>query len=44
MPNNENIPIVSNLKGKQYTNDSLDGIVNALKGASTMNVERAMGL
>lgn len=45
MPNNnETIPIVSSLKGKEYSNNSLDGIVNALKGASTMNVEHAMGL
>lgn len=44
MPNNEIIPIVSSLKGMEYSNNSLEGIVNALKGASTMNVEHAMGL
>lgn len=44
MPNADPIPVVTTMKGKPYTEDHFHGIVAALKGASTANVEHAMGL
>lgn len=42
MPNCEPIPVVSELKGKQYTEDNLNGIVSALKNVSSENVKQAI--
>lgn len=44
MPNTDPIPVVSTMKGKPYNEDNFHGIVAALKGVSTANVEHAMGL
>lgn len=45
MPNSdEPIPIISNLKGKEYSSENLNGIIDALKGASADNIKHAMGL
>lgn len=43
LPNQEPIPVVTSMKGQPYTEDNFHGIVTALKGASTQNVEHAMG-
>jgi lipoyltransferase 1 len=43
VPNGEPIPIVSSLKGKPYMEDSFDGIIGALKQASSEDVKHAMG-
>lgn len=40
----EPIPVVSNLIGKPYMEDAFNGILDAMKGASTDNVKHAMGL
>lgn len=44
IPNSEPIPVVSTLKGKPYTEDNLQGILAALKGVTTENVNYAMGV
>lgn len=41
-PNADPIPVVSTIRGKPYNEDSLNGIVQALKGASTENVKHAI--
>lgn len=40
----EPIPVVSNLVGKPYMEDAFNGIMDAMKGASTDNMKHAMGL
>lgn len=42
MPNCEPIPVVSELKGKEYTEDNLNGVVSALKNVNSDNVKRAI--
>ncbi|KAG4072667.1 hypothetical protein HA402_004756 [Bradysia odoriphaga] len=42
MPNCEPIPVVSELKGKQYTEDKLNGVVAALRNVSSENVKHAI--
>ncbi|XP_055908993.1 lipoyltransferase 1, mitochondrial [Eupeodes corollae] len=42
MPTNEAVPIVSELQGKPYNEDNLQGILGALKMVSTENVKQAM--
>lgn len=42
MPNCEPIPVVSELKGKEYTEDNLNGVVAALKNVNSENVKRAI--
>lgn len=44
VPGQEPIPVVSNLVGKPYMEDCFHGILDAMKGASTENMKRAMGL
>uniref|UniRef100_A0A1B0GKE1 BPL/LPL catalytic domain-containing protein n=1 Tax=Lutzomyia longipalpis TaxID=7200 RepID=A0A1B0GKE1_LUTLO len=38
----EGIPVVSSLKGREYSDDNLNGIIVALKGVSAENVKLAM--
>lgn len=42
MPNCEPIPVVSELKGKEYSEDKLNGIVSALRNVSSENVKQAI--
>lgn len=42
VPNCEPIPVVSELKGKAYTEDNLNGIVSALKNVNSENVKMAI--
>jgi lipoyltransferase 1 len=42
MPNCEPIPVVSELKGKAYTEDKLNGVVTALRNVSSENVKQAI--
>ena len=42
LPNNEPIPVVSKLKGQEYTEDNLHGIIEALKGVKSENVKQAI--
>jgi lipoyltransferase 1 len=44
IPNSDPIPVVTTMKGQPYSEDTFHGILEALKGASTQNVEHAMGL
>lgn len=44
VPGQEPIPVVSNLVGKPYMEDCFNGILDAMKGASTENMKHAMGL
>lgn len=44
VPGQDPIPVVSNLVGKAYMEDSFNGILDAMKGASTENMKHAMGL
>lgn len=44
VPGQDPIPVVSNLVGKPYMEDSFNGILDAMKGASTENMKHAMGL
>lgn len=44
IPNSDPIPVVSTMKGKPYTEDNLHGIIAALKGVTTENVNLAMGV
>lgn len=41
-PGGEGIPVVSSLKGREYSDDNLNGIIAALKGVSAENVKLAM--
>lgn len=42
MPDCEPIPVITELKGKKYTEDNLNGVVSALKNVNTENVKQAM--
>jgi len=42
MPNCEPIPVITELKGKEYTEDNLNGVVAALKNVNTENVKQAI--
>ncbi|XP_037024784.1 lipoyltransferase 1, mitochondrial [Bradysia coprophila] len=42
MPNCEPIPVVSELKGKEYTEEKLNGVVAALRNVSSENVKHAI--
>lgn len=44
VPGQEPIPVVSNLVGQPYMEDCFNGILDAMKGASTENMKHAMGL
>ncbi|XP_062533862.1 lipoyltransferase 1, mitochondrial-like [Armigeres subalbatus] len=44
VPGQEPIPVVSNLVGQPYMEDSFNGILDAMKGANTENLKHAMGL
>lgn len=44
VPGQEPIPVVSNLVGQPYMEDSFNGILDAMKGANTDNLKHAMGL
>uniref|UniRef100_A0A182JVM8 Uncharacterized protein n=1 Tax=Anopheles christyi TaxID=43041 RepID=A0A182JVM8_9DIPT len=44
LPNHEPIPVVSDMVGRAYSEDCFHGIAEALKGASTENMQQAMGL
>lgn len=44
VPGQEPIPVVSNMLGQPYLEDSFNGIVDAMKGASTDSMKAAMGL
>lgn len=44
VPSQDAIPVVSNMVGKPYMEDCFNGILEAMKGASTENVKHAMGL
>lgn len=44
IPGQEPIPVVSNMIGKPYMEDCFNGILEAMKGASTENIKHAMGL
>lgn len=44
VPGQDAIPVVSNMVGKPYMEDCFNGILEAMKGASTENVKHAMGL
>lgn len=42
MPNAEPIPVVSSLMGREYSEETMNGVISALKSASTENVKLAM--
>lgn len=42
MPDCEPIPVVTDLKGKEYTEEKLNGVVSALKNVNTENVKQAI--
>lgn len=42
MPNGEQIPVVTELRGKRYTEDKLNGVVLALKNVNSQNVKEAI--
>lgn len=44
VPGQDPIPVVSSLVGKPYLEDCFNGILDAMKGASTENMKHAMGL
>lgn len=44
VPGQEPIPVVSNMVGQPYLEDCFNGIIEAMKGASTENMKHAMGL
>lgn len=44
VPGQEPIPVVSSLVGQPYMEDCFNGILDAMKGASTENMKHAMGL
>lgn len=44
VPGQEPIPVVSNMVGQPYLEDCFNGILEAMKGASTENMKHAMGL
>lgn len=42
MPSAEPIPVVSSLIGREYSEETMNGVIAALKSASTENVKLAM--